>query len=145
MNHHLKYIILLMFSFSSIWAETDMHQIIYWQCSSSDNANNQWTSKSANKRAALNISFEACKKESEIPTTCKSSDSCDGINRLGTITKPKVNCTAFDRLGQAWVSYVNTQGEDAAMAAKDYCQKNSVLPYTCYVNLVTCANSYEGE
>ena len=141
MKHYLKYYVLLLYTIFAVPAQANHG---YWQCITTDSANNQWIVKSAYKRSALNIAFDSCKKESKTPTTCKSSaNNCEGFNN-GFSNNPMWKCTAIDSAGAAWKSNSYTQRDDAALAAKAYCTQNSSLPYTCYIDLVTCVNSSEG-
>lgn len=116
----------------------------YWQCITEDKTNKQWTARNAYQKMALNIAYEACKKESPYPLSCKTSQaSCDPIVR-GRSIKPMWLCTALDSSALPWSSNLYTQRDDAALAAKAYCRENSNIPETCYVNMITCRNVNAG-
>jgi hypothetical protein len=115
----------------------------YWQCSTEDKANSQWTAQNSYRKIAINKAFEACKKESQLPATCKTSHtSCehyvDGIN-----TSPQWQCTALDYNAEPWKSNLYQQRDSAALAALAYCKSNSSIPATCYMNMVTCRDKNE--
>jgi len=112
----------------------------YWQCSTIDSENKSWTEQGAYELTATNRAFAKCKKESNYPTTCKTSkNNCEQyIN--GITTRPMWQCIALDQNAKRWPSNYYYQRDDAAIAAKAYCQDKSSLPETCYVNLITCRN-----
>lgn len=111
-----------------------------WQCTARDGANKEWVKSSNYERIAINLAFEACKKESTLPTTCKTAkEECEAFID-GQSTRPMWRCIALDQMGKAWESNVYTQRDDAAIAAKDYCHDRSGFPDTCYINLMTCRN-----
>lgn len=112
----------------------------YWKCTTKDRMNKQWTMQNSYQKMAFNLSFEACKKESASPESCViSSEDCEGFY-LGKTTSPHWKCTALDRTAVAWQSNHYRMRDDAALAALAYCKNNSTVPYTCYVNMVTCFN-----
>lgn len=112
----------------------------YWICKTHDNANIEWTVKNAYQKIALNLAFNACKKQSKNPKSCKVLDEeCEGFH-LGVSTKPMWRCTALDTQAKAWHSNYYINKDDAAIAAKNYCKSKSDIPETCYVNLITCIN-----
>lgn len=112
----------------------------YWQCSVYDGAGKQWMVQSSYQLAAINRAFDACKKQSQHPATCKSSkEDCDAFVN-GRSTRPLWQCTALDHTGTPWPSNLYPQRDDAALAAKAFCQHNNGSPDTCYVNLITCKN-----
>ncbi|KGP64403.1 hypothetical protein EP47_11565 [Legionella norrlandica] len=116
----------------------------YWKCVTHDKANKQWVANSPYKRVAMNMAFAACKKESEAPASCKTSDSsCEGFIN-GVSTRPLWRCTAIDLAAQPWESNLYPYRDDAALAAQAFCKEDSTLPETCYVNMVTCINKNEG-
>ncbi len=116
----------------------------YWQCSTHDKVSKEWVARNTYQKVAINIAFEACKKESEFPGSCKASKSdCEGFY-MGMSTKPLWRCTALDQTAVPWNSNYYTQRDDAALAAKAYCRENSTVPDTCYINMVTCRNFNEG-
>lgn len=116
----------------------------YWQCSTRDNTNLVWTAKSPYQKTALNLAYDACKKQSSSPVSCKTSKSACEAFIQGVSTRPLWRCVALDREALAWKSNYYSNRIDAALAANAYCKDNSAVPETCYINLVTCANLNEG-
>lgn len=111
-----------------------------WHCAARDAANKEWTANSGFSRSAINHAFEACKKESTLPDTCKTSSvDCESFID-GVSTRPAWRCLALDQMGKSWKSNPYPQRDDAAIAAKAYCQDQSGFPDTCYINLMTCKN-----
>ena len=115
----------------------------YWKCTTHDATNTQWSSQNIYEKIALNLSFAQCKKKSKSPETCKTSKgSCikyvQGINVM-----PMWQCTALDREALSWRSQHYPNREDAALAAEAFCKQRSSVPYTCYINLITCMNINE--
>lgn len=112
----------------------------YWQCRVLDSAGKQWVEQSGYQLAAINRAFDACKKQSQYPDTCKSSKAdCDAFIN-GNSTRPMFQCTALDHLATPWRSSLYPQPDDAALGAKAFCQQNSSSPDTCYINMITCKN-----
>lgn len=112
----------------------------YWRCSAYDAQNKEWVGQSDYQLTSLNRAYEACKKQSQVPATCKTSkEDCDSIVD-GISTRSMWRCVALDLAANAWPSNIYDQAGDAAFAAKAYCQANSSLPETCYVYLFTCRN-----
>lgn len=110
----------------------------FWQCTARDVANNEWKGDSEYKLSAINKSFDACKKASEAPQTCKTSQQdCEPMVN-GVSTRPLWHCTAYDQMAAAWESNLYQQRDDAAIAAKAYCEQSSGFPDTCFINLMTC-------
>ena len=144
MNKFIGYCFVLSLTFPDyIFAEPIKQLRNYWQCSTQDITQAKWFSQSAYQKIALNLSYAACKKDSKTPATCKSTKaSCirfiNGINIM-----PLWRCTAFDREALAWRSNVYPNREDAALAALAYCKHKSPVPYTCFMNVVTCMNKNE--
>jgi len=137
----LCFLILLFLSYQ-LYAEniTDA-----WHCTAEDEAHKQWTSSSNYERAAVNKAFEQCKKESQFPESCKTShNDCDYVVN-GYSTKPMWQCKAMDQMAKIWPSNFYAQRDDAAIAAKAYCQQRSSFPDTCYINLITCKNVNEQD
>lgn len=136
-------IVVLSCSFSLAWAQENKMTTgdnSYWQCRAYDQDNYQWTAKSTYERTAVNKAYEACKKQSKKPETCKTAkEYCEGFIN-GISTRPMWQCTALDRMAKPWVSAVYSNQDDAALGAKAYCQERSTVPTTCYVNMVTCKN-----
>lgn len=115
----------------------------YWQCKTQDKLNNEWLVKNPYQKVALNLAFEACKKESKMPKTCSASKSaCEGFVQ-GISISPLWRCTALDSTAVPWRSNFYTQREDAALAALAYCKQKSTVSETCSINLVTCKNFNE--
>jgi hypothetical protein len=145
MNHNIKYyLLLLVFGCGTGITAPFLTTSDYWICTTQDNANQQWSARSTYQKAALNLAFATCKKESKAPLTCKASiANCEGFNQ-GMSTKPMWQCTALDQTAMAWQSNFYSQRDDAALGAKAYCRAKSTVPDTCYINFVTCATFKEG-
>lgn len=112
----------------------------FWLCKAYDSDNNQWMVKSPYQQVAINQAYDGCKKKSKFPASCQAAkEFCDSYIK-GVSTKPMWRCTALDHLASVWESDVYTQRDDAALGAKAYCEQNSGMPDTCYVNLLTCKN-----
>ncbi|KTD00341.1 hypothetical protein OQJ19_16100 [Fluoribacter gormanii] len=115
----------------------------YWQCSTHDVTQTKWTSQSTYQKIALNLSYSECKKNSNKPATCKTSNaSCVRFIHGANVT-PMWQCTAFDREAMRWNSNHYPNRDDAALAAQAYCKHKSPVPHTCYINVVTCINKNE--
>lgn len=117
---------------SSLWAD----DAIYWQCTTSDE-NRQWESRSIYERAARGKTFDACKKQSATPARCKTD--CEEF-RHGLSTRPSWQCTALDDNAKSWVSQAYPQPDMAASDAKARCREHSIIPDSCFLNLLTCKN-----
>ncbi|BCA95612.1 hypothetical protein TUM19329_19730 [Legionella antarctica] len=145
MSHTFKYCLLLLtFYCGSGITAPYLDRSNYWICTTHDNANLQWSAKSTYQKAALNIAYATCKKESKTPSSCKASKAdCEGFNQ-GMSTRPMWKCTALDRTAVPWQSNFYAQRDDAALGARAYCKENSTIPETCYINLVTCVSFQEG-
>lgn len=142
MNIYLKGLFFLSYLLLSqtVFAEHFDPNSNYWYCSASDAEDKEWTVTSGYELAAINKAFDACKKESRMPATCKvAKENCE-VFVNGLSTRPMWRCTALDQTAQPWRSNVYSQRDDAALAAKAYCQDESSLPDTCYINLITCRN-----
>ncbi len=112
----------------------------YWKCTVSDAENRQWPGQADYQVSAINRALENCKRESKVPKTCKAAkEACEMIVN-GVTTRPMWRCLALDQAAVPWFSNIYDHGDDAAMAAKAYCQANSTLPETCYVYLFNCRN-----
>lgn len=110
----------------------------YWQCATTDQNNRSWTAQHAYQRMAINQAFEQCKKESTSPATCSASkNACDFFSN-GQNSTPMWHCTALDQMNKAWPSRPYRNRDDAAIAARAYCEQKSGFPDSCYVNLLTC-------
>jgi hypothetical protein len=141
MNFQIKLVFILAFTVPIIGFTMPINNNAYWICKTHDNNHLEWTVKNLYKKVALNLSFEACKKQSKSPLTCKtSSNDCEGFEN-GKSTRPLWRCTALERGSGYWRSNYYANREDAAIAAKDYCKSQSNIPETCYVNLITCMNT----
>lgn len=143
MNQYLKYgsfILLLVCQTASALPLNS-----YWQCLTQDRTNQSWSAKSIYQKAALNLAFARCKKESQYPETCKTAVSnCEGFNQNLSL-KPMWQCTALDKVAVAWQSNFYAHRDDAALGAKEFCKNKSSVPDTCYINMVTCVNYRAGE
>lgn len=115
----------------------------YWQCSTHDNAHLEWLATSAYQKAALNTAFASCKKQSQAPSSCKSSNEDCELFHNGQTTKPFWHCVALDTDAARWPSNYYTNKDDAAIAAKAFCKSESNNPDSCYVNMLTCININE--
>lgn len=146
MNRYIQYYgLLFILGCSQGFALALPENVNYWQCTTHDNANKQWTVKNMYRKVALNFAFAACKKESQNPASCKASvDDCEGFNQ-GMSTKPAWRCTAIDREADYWRSNLYIHRDDAALAALAYCRQKSAVPFTCYLNVVTCVNLNDRE
>jgi hypothetical protein len=116
----------------------------FWQCTTKDQDHKEWRYSSPYQKVAQNLAFDACKKESQAPASCKTSrDHCEHfINGLRiTTAAAHWRCTALDLEANAWKSNAHRSRIDAALAASAYCKSNSPVPETCYTNLVTCLKS----
>ena len=112
----------------------------YWQCTTTDREDKQWVAKSISQRAAANTAYDACKKQSRLPATCKAAkEACEHFIN-GITDKPMWQCTALDQRGKPWVSNLYSNQDDAAIAAKAYCQESSAMPGSCFINMLTCKN-----
>ncbi|KTD08266.1 hypothetical protein [Legionella jamestowniensis] len=112
----------------------------YWKCTAYDAENRSWVGHSDYQITSINRAFDACKKQSRVPATCKTSkEDCEAIVN-GMTTRPMWRCLALDLAAVPWFSNIYENATDAAMAAKSFCQANSALPETCYVYLFTCRN-----
>ena len=127
---------------NTLWANED-----YWQCSAHDNQEKEWSAKSSYERVASNKAFEACKKESQVPNSCKPIlESCafsgERVDNEALLYPQHEGsgwqCTALDQNARAWVGKVHTNQDSAALDAKAYCQQHSSSPDSCYINLLTC-------
>lgn len=114
-----------------------------WQCVAHDGLNQQWQGQSDYQRAAINIAFDACKKSSEDPGSCHVANADCEYFLNGQTTRPMWRCIALDQMAREWPSNVYPQRDDAAIAARAYCQDKSGFPDTCYTNLMTCKNLNE--
>ncbi len=146
MNRHIKYYgLLFILGCNHGFAQALPEKISYWQCTTHDNSNKQWSAKNIYRKVALNFAFAQCKKESQNPASCKASvEDCEGFNQ-GKSIRPIWRCTALDQMAEYWQSNLYLHRDDAALAAKAYCREKSEAPDTCYLNFVTCVNLNERE
>lgn len=134
MNKLLCFLVSLM-SFSNAFASND-----FWQCTTRDASDKEWQAVGDHEISALNKSYEACKKDSNAPASCKTSkEECEFMAN-GTSTRPMWRCTAYDQMAKTWPSNLYRHRDDAAIAAKAFCEDRSGFPDTCYINLMTCKN-----
>lgn len=117
----------------------------YWQCSSMDDHDKIWTSRHSFQKVALQRAWQACKQESQHPSSCQIDHyQCDAFLN-GENTSPMWQCTALDQMAKPWISGVHRQRDEAALTAKARCLERSGFPDTCYINLLTCVNLNERE
>ncbi len=138
-------IISLAFSTATKWANalTTTDDNSYWKCAAYDSENMLWEAKGQFERAAVNKAFHACKKQSRVPESCKiATEYCDAIVK-GVSTRPMWRCTALDQMAKHWVSNFYLHRDDAALAARAFCEQHSGMPQSCYLNLMTCKNINE--
>lgn len=143
MNNCLKHIAIasMVFFVAPSWSDPVIEKVDhYWQCSARDSAENQWLIKDTYQRVASSKAFDACKKQSNAPMTCRSPRNHCEYFVNGITTRPMWRCTALDWDALPWKGNVNSSQDDAALDAKDYCKEGSRLPDTCYINLLTCKN-----
>lgn len=141
MNQYISccFLILISASFTSFAESNDN----YWECSSHDAENANWTSRSIYQKIALNFSFAECKKNSKVPASCEiSNDNCAKFTQ-GVNVIPTWQCTSFDKKALAWKGHRYENREDAALAAQARCKQRSSVPSTCFINLVACLNKNE--
>lgn len=137
MNKYLITFLFLIF-IRPCWADDS-----YWQCAAQDNQHKQWVVKSPYERVATTRAFEACKKQSVSPLSCKiSQERCDYYSN-GLSTRPMWRFLALDQMSKLWYSNIRAHRDDAALEAKAFCQKHSAMPESCYINLMTCKNLNE--
>ncbi|KTD23441.1 Uncharacterised protein [Legionella lansingensis] len=112
----------------------------FWKCKAHDAENRDWYGHNDYQLTAINRAFEACKRQSRVPATCKTSkQDCEMIVN-GMSIRPMWRCVALDEAATPWMSNIYDDADDAAIAAKAYCQENSAIPETCYVYPFTCRN-----
>lgn len=115
----------------------------YWVCKATDFEQKTWTAGNQYQRRAVLDALDACKKQSRFPNTCEAAnEDCDGIIS-GTINRPVWRCTALDTLAKHWHSNISANEIEAAFSARALCEKESSVPLTCYVNMLTCENLNE--
>lgn len=116
-----------------------------WSCLTRDMENKQWIMTSNYGLAAMNKSFDACKKESNFPNSCKViKENCD-LYLQASVLQTQWVCTALDAQSNPWPGTGSSKQDEAALAAKANCRRNSLIPETCYINLITCKKVTLGE
>ena len=131
---------LYFFAFSPSYAEEDQ-----WQCVSMDYSEKKWIGFAAFQRAARQKALDSCKKNSVYPKSCiLVKASC--LSPFSYKGKPDGLwvCTALDRNGSPWKSDGKIDRIASALAARAYCRAKSSIPYTCYINTVTCTLRQRG-
>lgn len=109
-----------------------------WLCNAYDDQNKQWMAKSTYKQVAINKAFDACKKQSKDPESCKAANEyCEALIK-GKVVHPKWRCTALDHQSNVWIGDIYTNRHDAAIGAHAYCVARTGAHDSCYVNLLTC-------
>ena len=137
-KHYFMLFSCIAFSASGFAAEDN------WVCKARDKANIEWSAQNAYQKAAINLAFEACKKKSKMPATCKTSiEDCEGFKQ-GISTKSFWYCVAFDAQATPWKSNYYQRKDEAALAAETYCKSKSAIPDTCFINFITCTNINQG-
>lgn len=139
MARMMIYLVILLSSMP-LFAAGTMPSGQYWQCAVSDGDHKEWMANSSYQLTAINKAYDACKKESQNPESCKASkEACDAYLD-GYMVSPIWQCTALDFYANAFKSNVYKKKYDAALAAQAYCQDNSDSPDSCYVRLFGCEN-----
>jgi hypothetical protein len=119
-----------------------------WQCTSLDADNQFWVAKHNYQKSAINRALGMCKKQSKVPGTCKiSPEMCEGSQITGKFKSPldisskaMWQCTALDHNADIWKSNFYANRDHAALGSLIFCRSKSKVPYTCYINLLTCNN-----
>lgn len=134
------------------WAEQsypDAATQPHFTCMAYDSEQKQWAGESTYAITASNKALDGCKKQSHFPESCKiAKEQCQDIEQFTSAAGPSQalwRCTALDQAAKTWVGNTYSQGDAAAIAAKEYCRKNSSIPDSCYVNLLTCVNINAGS
>lgn len=134
---------LILMLYASLISTTWANSGSYWQCTTVDNQEKQWVEISTYDRVAMNKAYDACKKQSTNPSSCKTSKANCEYFFNGQSTRPAWQCVALDLMSKPWPSNIHSQRDDAALEAKAYCQQHSGMPESCYINLLTCKNLNE--
>jgi hypothetical protein len=111
-----------------------------WRCNILDENNIQWSNESVFKRKAINTIYDSCKNNSRAPTSCNKNNVQCGSFLNGISTIPIWQCTALDSNAQAWQGDIAPQKDEAALNAKGKCTRQSAIPDTCYIHMLTCKN-----
>lgn len=140
MNGFFKILSIYLLFSSSLWASHVMEKVDYWRCAVIDNSTTQWTAQNSYRLTAINRAYDACKKQSQEPGSCKASkEGCEAYVN-GFMVSPIWQCTGLDFDANVFQSNVYRKKYDAALAAKAYCRDNSDYPDSCYVRLIGCEN-----
>ncbi|MFI4919013.1 MAG: hypothetical protein ACHP65_05605 [Legionellales bacterium] len=145
MDYNRNYVLLTLFLLSTAAYTAPPDELSnFWQCVTLDADNKAWSAKKEYQKSALNIAFAACKKESRVPSTCKTSQSnCEAFNK-GRSTSAMWQCTALDQNAMTWQSNYYSLRDNAALGAKAFCNEKSTVPDTCSINLLACVNANDG-
>lgn len=114
-----------------------------WHCLIIDSDNKPYEASSDYKQTALNRAFEACKKNSQDPATCKLAQSrCVGGNQVnGSPDIQQVwRCSALDNQAVLWKAESSAGPDRALLRAKARCMRESPVPLTCYAYHMFCKN-----
>ncbi len=144
MYHCLKILFLCLFIAPQLFAAKVLDEAnSYWLCAVYDRTEKNWSARSNYRLTAINKAYEACKKESEQPASCKAAkEHCEAYVG-GLPTSPLWQCTALDFYANPYVSIVYKKKYDAALASRAFCEDNSDYPESCYINLIACENLNE--
>lgn len=139
-THFKAFICLIIFGMSLLGLIKPSAAEATWVCTARDANQVSWVITENYKRAGMAQALDACKKQSQVPGTCRMPESkCDSYVD-GVLTTPMWQCTAIDFLAVPWRGAANTTPDRAALEAKLNCKENSSLPETCYLNYITCRN-----
>ena len=130
-----------------VWAADDdnYREKTDWQCTAFDKDQVTWIHKSVYQLVAMSKAYDACKKLSRYPASCKIvKEECE-VFVQGVTTVPLWRCTALDQMAKPWISQAYRLRDDAAIAARDKCKLSSAMPDSCYINLLTCRNLSESR
>ena len=111
-----------------------------WQCRAHDANNKTWTVTKAYQQMAINYAKQTCRKHSSQPDSCEVAKSwCDFLSR-GKRHTSTWTCSAFDKNGGYWPGPIESDRERALSGAAAHCQRQSAVPDSCYVRIITCKN-----
>jgi hypothetical protein len=138
-----KYLGILLLSIPGlVYALLDSN--LSWKCTIVDSNNVSWSNESIYKRKAVNTLFDSCKNKSKVPASCIMENiSCASFFINRTSTTPFWQCMALDSNASAWFGNFSSQRDGAALSAKRKCTRNSIIPATCYIHMLTCRNRNE--
>lgn len=115
-----------------------------WDCYIKDANNLVWKAQSSYKRQSVNKVKDLCKKASQNPLSCTVKQvQCESIFK-GYAFAPLWQCTGIDRIGAGFRGSKSQNRDTAAINARSRCVLESTLPFTCYVNTITCNNLNQG-